>query len=331
MEKSVESIITQSNNIVIIQADNPDADSLASSLALEQILSALGKEVTMYCGTTIPGYLRYLTGWDRVTDELPRSFDSSIIVDASTETLLEQLAKQKQLGWVKAKPCIIIDHHLETDNRIDFADVEYVKQAVSTGEILYELSEKLAWPCNNQCLVFIAASILADSLGLTSEGTSSRSIHIIAELVEKNVSISKLENDRRALQKKSPRILDYKGDLLKRVEYSQSGRVAIITIPWEEIEKYSNEYNPAMLVLDEMRLVEGVAIAVAFKLYDNKITAKLRANLGYGIAGTLAAEFGGGGHPYAAGFKILGDYDSINLKKQLIDKAERMIDRMEDK
>ena len=38
----IKSLIDRSTNILILQADNPDADSLASSLALEQILSDLG-------------------------------------------------------------------------------------------------------------------------------------------------------------------------------------------------------------------------------------------------------------------------------------------------
>ncbi len=66
MEKKIQNITDQAENIVIIQADNPDADSLASALALEQILGDMGKKVHLYCGVSIPSYLRYLEGWDRV-------------------------------------------------------------------------------------------------------------------------------------------------------------------------------------------------------------------------------------------------------------------------
>ena len=48
----------------------------------------------------------------------------------------------------------------------------------------------------------------------------------------------------------------------------------------EEIQKYSNQYNPSVLVLDEMRLVEGVEVACAIKTYpDGKLTGKLRSNM----------------------------------------------------
>ena len=102
--------------------------------------------------------------------------------------------------------------------------------------------------------------------------------------------------------KKSQRILDYKADLIKRIEYSLDGALATVHIPWEDITEYSQEYNPNVLILEEMRLVEGVRVAVAIKTYpDGKLTGKIRSSLP--IADQVAGYFGGGGHPYAAGFR----------------------------
>ena len=60
--------------------------------------------------------------------------------------------------------------------------------------------------------------------------------------------------------KKSPKILEYKGKLIERIEYFLDGRLAIVHVPWEEIQEYSDEYNPGALIGDELRLVEGVDI-----------------------------------------------------------------------
>src|ERR1700712_1833431 len=85
--EKIAGLIGDAQKIVVVQADNPDADSLGSALALEHILGDMGKSVALYCGVDTPGYLRYIAGWDRVLSELPSSFDLSIIVDASTYTL----------------------------------------------------------------------------------------------------------------------------------------------------------------------------------------------------------------------------------------------------
>ena len=54
MLDTAKQFIQSANNIVIIQAENPDGDSLGSSLALEEVLSDLGKTVTLYCPVDIP-------------------------------------------------------------------------------------------------------------------------------------------------------------------------------------------------------------------------------------------------------------------------------------
>lgn len=85
----LDELLAGANNIVIIQADNPDGDSLASALALESILGDMGKEPFLYCGVDMPGYLHYLPGWDRVSKDLPGKIDASIIVDTSVISLLD--------------------------------------------------------------------------------------------------------------------------------------------------------------------------------------------------------------------------------------------------
>lgn len=322
----IREIIEQSQKIVVVQADNPDADSLASSLALEQILSDLGKDVLLYCGVDLPSYLHYLPGSDRVSTELPNNFDVSIIVDTSSNALLEQLEKNGHKGWIASKPSVVLDHH-STEATISFASVICNHKAVSTTEVIYELAKQLSWALNQQANNFIAIGILSDSLGLMSSSTSARSIHIVAELVEAGVDLPEIDNARRETLKRESELIHYKGRLLQRVEFYSDERIATVTIPWEEIEKYSPLYNPSMLVLDDMRLAKNTQVAVAFKVYrDGKVTAKIRANYGHAVADKLAEHFGGGGHPYAAGFKITDGKSYEDIKNETIEVAAKLLD-----
>src|SRR5687768_2149011 len=140
--KQIIDIIGDAHTIVIMQADNPDGDSMGSALALEQVLADLGKEPHLYCGVIIPTYLRYLKGWDRVTNDLPPRFDAAIIVDTSADSLFEHLDTSRAL--LRNKPCIIIDHH-DVKATIPFADVVCNQEAVATGEVIYELAEQAGW------------------------------------------------------------------------------------------------------------------------------------------------------------------------------------------
>lgn len=318
-------LINAANTIVIIQADNPDGDSLASSLALETILGDMGKNPVMVCGIDMPAHLRYLSGWDRVQKDVPQKFDASIVVDASTVTLLENLDKSGQLAWIKARPVLVLDHHI-TSSGLEFANVSIIAPAVSTGEVIYTLATTKNLPLSVEAMKFIAVSIMSDSLGLTSEGTTVQSIRYIADMVEAGVSLAELDTARRELMKREPHLLPYKGKLLQRVEFFDEGRIAVIMIPWEEIEKYSSIYNPSMLALDDMRMTTGVGVCIAFKVYNNgRVTAKIRCNPGSTIADKLADAFGGGGHPYAAGFKVNHAASYAELKKKTIEKAAQLL------
>ncbi len=322
---AIKQAVDKAGHIVVLQADNPDADSLASALALEEIMGDWGKQVTLYCGVDIPAYLRYLPGSSRVTSELPKQFDLSIIVDTSSDSLLEQLEKSGQKGWLAAKPCIIIDHHA-TEPTIKFASITCVHKAVATTEVIYELSTQLGWQLNRTAAEFLAVGILSDSLGLTSEATIARSIHILAELVEKGVKLAELESARRDSMRREPELIHYKGRLLERVEFHDQNRIASVVIPYNEIVEFSPLYNPPMLVLDDMRLGKETRLAIAFKLYDEgKITAKIRANYGFGVADKLAERFGGGGHPYAAGFKLNDSRDFDQLKAECLSVASELL------
>jgi phosphoesterase RecJ-like protein len=327
--EKIRAIVDGARTIVVIQADNPDTDSLASALALESILGELGKTVYLYCGVDLPGYLHYLPGWGRVSRDIPKQFDASIIVDTASDSLLEQLERSGAKGWVAAKPSIVLDHH-KTEATINFAEVICSPEAVATGEIVYELSKQLGWALDGSARDLVAMAILSDSLGLMSESTTPRSIRIIAELVEAGVKLPQLESARRATLRREPELIAYKGELLRRVEFAADGRVAIVSIPWEEIERYSPLYNPSMLVIDDMRLAKGTEVAVAFKLYrDGRITAKIRCNYGWGIADKLAEHFGGGGHPLASGFKVTDGRPYSDIKSQTVTLAGELLDKLE--
>ena len=90
MFETAKSLITAAQKIIVIQAENPDGDSLGSALALEEILGDMGKSVQLHCPIELPKYLHYIKGWDRVTPELDTTADLMIIVDTTAEVLLSK-------------------------------------------------------------------------------------------------------------------------------------------------------------------------------------------------------------------------------------------------
>ena len=322
-------LLTDAKSVLVIQAENPDGDSLGSSIALESILSQMGKDVSLYCPVQIPRYLRYIKGWDRVADEYDVNADLVIIVDTVSDTLISKVLEIPHAKHhLSTHPVLVFDHHEEVKSSLPFEHELIIgKDAVATGELILEQVNKLGWSLDTTGAEGIYTAIMADSLGLTTQSTTADSIRAIADLVDRGVSPSELEARRREYMKKSAEILAYKGKLIERIGYYCDGALALVHIPWDDIQAYSDQYNPSMLVLDEMRLVEGVEVAVAIKTYpDGKVTGKLRTNLP--VAEIIAGYFGGGGHQYAAGFRA---YDTLeNITAELLKATEKALEHNRD-
>lgn len=311
MFDTAKQLIADAQKIIIVQAENPDGDSLGSSLALEEILGDLGKDVVMYCPVEIPKYLRYVQGWDRVVSEFDTHADIAIVVDTSADVLLTKVLETPGARhFLESHPILVIDHHT-TESTLTFPHTGlFVESAVSTSEVIYNLATEAGWAINQQAAESLLVAMLSDTLGLSTQNVTAESYFVAGKLTELGASVSVIEERRREFMKKSPEILKYKGELIGRIEYFLDGKLALVHIPWEDIQAYSDQYNPGVLVLDEMRLVEGVEIGVAIKTYpDGKVTGKLRANIP--IAEQIAGFFGGGGHPYASGFRAYEEYDTI--------------------
>lgn len=322
MLDKVINAINQAQKIVVIQAENPDGDSLGSALALEEVLGDLGKEVSLYCPVNIPKYLHYINGWDRVEIDFDNHADLAIIVDTTAELLLGKALEAPGVRhFLETHPTVVIDHHA-TESTLTFDNILLTKPAVATGEVLFDLFRAANWTINRQAAENLLITIMSDSLGLTTPNTTARSFFISGELTELGASNAEIEDRRREFMKKSPEILAYKAKLIERIEYLLDGKLALVHVPFEEIQEYSDAYNPGALIGDELRLVEGVELSAVLKTYpDGKVTARIRSNSP--IAETVAGYFGGGGHKYASGFRIYENYDTV--VRELVEATDKVM------
>lgn len=305
MYKSFVDFLDGKTNLCIIQAENPDGDSLGSCLALDYLISGLRPdlEISLYCPVDIPKYLHYFPDWSRIENEFGWKADGYIIVDTAAEVLLSKLLDDPAIkNKLYATPVLVLDHH-ETEDDLNFPHQSIIEPLPACCDLIYQIATAEKLEINADIAKNLIYGILSDTLGLTSASTTPATFRTVASLLEQGgLNIADLDEARREFMKKSPRILSYKADLIKRVEYSLDGQLATVHIPWDDIEQFSDEYNPNVLILEELRLVEGVEVAVAIKTYpDGKLTGKIRSMRP--VADKIAGFYGGGGHPYAAGFR----------------------------
>jgi bifunctional oligoribonuclease and PAP phosphatase NrnA len=294
-------LIDAAQTILVLQPEKPDTDSLCSALALEHLLGDIGKEVAMYCQDEIPPYINYFEGVDRITDQLPAKFDLTLLVDTGGAQQVQRTLEKHQ-GRLAAKPFVIIDHHA-TREPLPFATTDVIDAtSASTGELLVKISTQLGWTINAEAAGLIVAATMSDTLGLTTPSVKAATVHAIAQMVDAGASLYEVNKARLEAGALEQDVFALKGRLLQQVEFLLDGKLALLTVDAPTLKEFAKRYDPSALVIYDMQHVRGVELAVVIRDYHPKIKLSLRANSP--IAAPVAATFGGGGHPQAAGATI---------------------------
>jgi bifunctional oligoribonuclease and PAP phosphatase NrnA len=302
-------LIKAAHTILLLQPDSPDGDSIGSALGLEEILGDLGKEVVMFSYREPEPYLRTLEGWDRVSQNFPKAFDLTILVDTGAPALIKS-ALEHHFTPLTAKSFLIIDHHVSRQP-FGFEVTEYVAEAVAAAEYITQIALDLNWPINPAAAAKLASAILSDSLGLTTSGTTAHSVQMLAELTARGANLHELYKAKKEASALSQDLLHLKGKLLQSVEFHCDGALAIAEISPDMVAKYKDIAEPYTLILNEMQWTKGVELVAVFKNYGTKINVPLRSTVE--AAAPIADIFGGGGHPNAAAYRT----KSLNIREEI--------------
>ena len=312
--EQLSQLVAQAQTILLLQPEKPDGDSIGSTRALEEILGDLGKTTHMYCYDQVPEYLRYLPGWDRISSKFPADFDLAILVDTGSPSMLSRTF-EKYAKQLSSRPFVLIDHHGSREP-MPFELLEIIDpSAAACGEQIYHLASQLGWTINQEAADVMTHAILSDTQNLTLPNVTAATVQTVANLVKQGVNLNKIHQAYRAKDVMRPEVLDLKGKLLERVEYFLDGQLAVVTVTPMEMAVYAELHDPADLVIYELRNVAGVVASAVIRDYGTKIKVSLRSSRA--IAAPVAAKFGGGGHPQAAGFRV-DEKPAAEVKKELI-------------
>jgi phosphoesterase RecJ-like protein len=149
--------------------------------------------------------------------------------------------------------------------------------------------------------------ILSDSIGFRTSNTTSASLRIAADLMDLGANISELYN--KALINRSFAATNYWGFALARLQHEDNLVWTTLTLEDRANSGYSG--NDDADLTNILSSIDPLDIAVLFVEQRADLTkVSWRARSGLDIS-SLAASFGGGGHPAAAGAEISGSLDVV--------------------
>ena len=286
----------------------PDGDCIGSQLGLALALRNEGKRVTVWNQDAIPLKYKFLVGDDLI--EKPKrgeKFDCVIATDC---------ASYERLGTVgdhikNRKVLINIDHHA-TNPR--YGDVNWVSpREPSCGELIYRLLKVARWPITKPIADLLFAAISTDTGSFQYPNTRPGTFHAGAELVTRGANLAKICDE---VYQSYPLS---RAKLLKHV-YSKfrltaDDRIAWLWLKKKDFTRTGAESDDTEGLIDHLRAIEPVIVACVFEELEPELTRiSLRSKSDRVNVSEICGQFGGGGHPAAAGARIPGNPLSVQRK-----------------
>jgi bifunctional oligoribonuclease and PAP phosphatase NrnA len=322
--------ILSAKTIILSTHRQCDGDGLGAELGLYHALKAIGKEVQVINVDATPKKYRFLNPDSIIqyfegNQDLPSSVDLVLIFDTNDERLLEPLYSPlkkiaKMIAFVDHHPILVKGPYPSQESLINTL-------AASTGELVFQLIKMLKIPIDQNIATCIYTSITFDTQLFRFIRNSSNSHKIVAELMEQPIDVAMIHKSlfgNQTVQK-----MAFLAKTLGQIEYYSEGRLAVLKLRDEDLFHYNLEPDDSRDVIDMLMNIETLETAALFRQdSENEFKLSLRSK-GLIEVVAVAESMGGGGHLFAAGASIRGDYES--MKNQVIDQLSKLLNQKKKK
>jgi bifunctional oligoribonuclease and PAP phosphatase NrnA len=303
--------IRDADRFLLVTHENADGDALGSLVAMHKILQALGKDSVMFMDA----------------DEFPlpyeyRFFPLDGLVSSSPEDLSERTVVFLDCGNIDRNPAdalqvdgahiVNVDHH--HDNTL-FGTVNHVvPEASCTAEIVWDLMRGLGVEPTTTIAEALYVGLVTDTGKFMYENTGTRAHVMAAELIDAGVDVHEIY--RRIYEGIPYGKLALLARGLARVERYDDGRVTLTRLTADDYREAGAEENYSEGVIDQLRSVEGTAVAALVRdrlgaAQQGQRKVSLRAADDRVDVSRIARAQGGGGHRQAAGFSTELSWDEL--------------------
>ena len=311
----IENEVEKADKILLSSHLSPDGDNLGSLIGLGLSLEKMGKEVTLLQLDEIPKYLKFLKGLDKMTDKIPDNIDLYITVDCANK---ERLGDVEILFNDPTIKIINIDHHKSNEY---YGDINLViGDYSSTCEIVYELIKHGKFPLPTSSMDSLYTGICTDTGRFLYPAATDSTLKAASELIEcgadkRRIMYYLYENE--SIESKRLKI-----EILSKSEFYFDNKLVLSSVTLKQASDYNSTISEVDEVVNEYKNVGGVELSVLIKeKIQNEFKMSLRSKTYHDVS-KFAADFGGGGHTFAAGCSIKGSL--IEVKNKLLERFEEI-------
>ena len=318
MSHRTENLILEATCVLCCSHFKPDGDAIGSLLAMGWALDQMGKAHTLACPSPVPPNLRFLPGWQRITQKLASNYDYDLVIVLDTGSLRRLDHLRKEIEGLEA-PILVIDHHV---TNTCFGSVNWVEpEAAATAQMLFLLFQRLGLKLQETVASYILTGIVTDTQGFRTSNTSQETMEIVGELLRAGASLAAISDW--ALNRRSLSALHLWAAVLPGVRCEEHIVWAEIPLSLRRASGYPGG-DDADLVEFLSTVEEAQVAAIFYECEDGMVKVSLRSRPGSDVA-EVARQLGGGGHVQAAGATMEGPLEAAR-KRVLALLEQRLVD-----
>ncbi|CAN5631038.1 bifunctional oligoribonuclease/PAP phosphatase NrnA [soil metagenome] len=305
----IASALQGAGKILVASHIRPDADALGSTIAFTLWLRSLGKDVMAWNQDGVTPNFRYLPEHGLVSrpSSEKQAFDVVVALDNSVKNRLGSVVDAIE----QPRVFINMDHHVSNEG---YGDLNYIDPtSPATGQILFEFFQDQGVTISPEMAANLYAAISTDTGSFQYAGTDSRTFAAASGLVVAGVQVAELS--RQMYENYPRRRVELLRHALNDAKYDCEDRVVSFALPLTVVHELSLLPEDNEGIIDHLRAVEGVVAAVFFEeLPDGKVRVSARSKDPRVDVCKICGQFGGGGHPLAAGARIAGSLAEVQEK-----------------
>ena len=279
--------LKSAEKILVTAHTNPDGDAIGATLAMLQIIRAMGKNVFAYIDDKIPKNFLSMPCVEEIRQPVENekiSADLLVVLDTATD----RIGKVREMTDA---PILNIDHHVT--NRGEDGDLYVEPEAAATCEIIFKLCGELEVGLTKEIAICLYSGLATDTGFFNYSNTKPATFRAAAALVECGVKPNLIAEQ---FEERTFREVKVMSAALQTTKLFFGGKVVGMFID-EELFKQTDTTEG---FIDLIRVIDSVDVAFLLTQREKNLCRVSMRSKTVNVA-EIANKLGGGGHVRAAG------------------------------
>ncbi|MBO7328430.1 MAG: bifunctional oligoribonuclease/PAP phosphatase NrnA [Lentisphaeria bacterium] len=289
--------------VLLMTHQRPDGDALGSTFGMQEFLrnNGIAADVLIPGGVLPRRYTLLCTGFlSSVTAEALNDYDTFLALDCANPERLG-CGEYFSAADLPVKNFICIDHH--AGNSLNAAISWIAPDSGSTCQMVMELINALNLPLSSAGATFLLTGMMTDTGCFCFSNTNGKTMRAAAMALDRGAELEKIANQ--IFFSKPLNQLKFEAAMVERcLKTACNGKFAYACLTGEIMEEFNFDLREDEGLIDILRGLEGVVIAMLVHRRADGWRVSLRSKDSNYPVRPVALQFNGGGHALAAGCTI---------------------------